>query len=166
MVSAAIVHVIGTTALIAVLSIVLIYTSTTTYIMMQTNEKNNLQKITDSLALQLNYLLKINTNMSLRLQYPVEAIYGHKYNIYIGSGKALEQLIGEDLEDDGIYVLARDPSNNIYAYSFITYNATTLPIILEKDPAVFGSTTLTLINKTLIQDFIYISIRVQGVIAK
>lgn len=166
MVSSAIIHVIGTTSLIAVLTIIMIYVSTTTHLTLVENEEKNLQKIADSITLQILYVLQVDTNISLRLQYPVEAISNHKYNIYIGSGASLTGIISGQLDPDTIYVVLKDPSNNVYAYSLVVKNSTSRPIILRNNPIVFGSTTATIIVKTLTPTSIILEARVTEVIAQ
>lgn len=166
MVSSAVIHVIGTTSLIVVLTIVMIYVSTMTYITLVENEKKNLQKIADSITLQILYMLQVDTNISLRLQYPVEAISDHKYNIYIGSGSSLEPVIGEPLDPDAIYVVLKDPSNNVYAYSLVVENSTSRPIIIRGNIIIFGSTTATILVKTLTSTGIILEAHIMEVIAR
>jgi hypothetical protein len=165
MASPTIIHVIGTATLIAVLIIISSYIFTSTQITIRDNERKNLEKIVDSLRLQLIYLLKINTNISLRLMYPLYAIYDHEYNIYVGSGYALMNtlsILGEELDPNGIYVVAVDPSNNVYSYAYLVENATTKPIILSRNPVVFGSSLIVYAVKTLTPNNIYLDFRIEG----
>ncbi len=165
MVSTIVVHLVGFAALIAVLATVIGYVGFTTYSLIAENEEKNFEKIVDSLALQLRYLMKINTNFSMVLRYPVEVIYNRRYNILIGSGEAITRdypfITG--LSNDTIYVVAVDLSNGRYAYSEIVVNATTKPLILNENPKIFGSGTITVVEKIVYDDYVYLNIVVKGV---
>ena len=164
MVSSAIIHVIGTTMLIAILFLVIIYTSTSTYTLIVSNEKENLQKIANSIALQLTYLLYIKANSSLSLNYPVMSIYDSEYNIIIGSGSAIKSRYPfiSGLDNESIYVVTTDPSNNIYTYSFVVKNSSNQLIIINPNPQIFGSTTITVVEKIIEGNKIIITCRIEG----
>ncbi len=165
MVSTVIVHVIGFSALLAVLATVMGYVSFTTYNLIKENEEENLAKIADSVSLQLRYLLKVNTNFSITLRYPLEAIYNRQYNILIGSGKAIMDEYGfiSGLDNDTLYVVVVDLSNNRYASSAVAKNSTYLPLILSENPKIFGSTTITVVEKKIYSDHIELNIVIRGV---
>ena len=165
MVSTVVVHVIGFTALIAVLAIIIGYIGYTTHSLIMDNERKNFEKITESLALQLRYLLRVSTNLSIVLRYPLEVIYNREYNIIIGSGRAIMENYDfiSGLDNDTIYVVAADFSNYVYAYTPIVENISSKPIVLSENPKIFGSATITVVEKIDMGDSIQIIISIKGV---
>jgi len=151
MVSSAIIHVIGTSMLVMILLFVIIHTSTSTYLLIISNEKDNLEKIANSIALQITYTLYINTNTSIELNYPIVSIYNSEYNIIIGSGSSIKSLYPfiKDLDDDSIYVIAFDPANNVYAYAFLASSTSTPSITVEPDPKIFSSSSIAIVEKII-----------------
>ncbi len=165
MVSTTIVHIIGFTALIVVLATVIGYVGYNTQLLIIENERKNFEKITEALALQLRYLFKVNTNMSIVLRYPLEVIYNHEYNIIIGSGKAITRTYPfiTGLDENTLYVVAVDFTSQVYTFSPITVNSTSKPIILNENPKIFGSTTITVVEKIDAGNYIYLDIVIRGV---
>lgn len=165
MVSTIIIHIIGFTALIAVLAIVISYIGYTTYSLIIDNEKKNFKKITDSLALQLRYVLGVETNISIVLRYPIEAIYNREYNLIIGSGEAIMDKYSfiTGLDPNTIYVVAVDLASKVYSYTTIVENSSTKPIILSENPKIFGSTTITVVEKIDMGNYIYLDLEIKGV---
>ncbi len=167
MVSTAVIHVIGTTILLAILTMVSLYVYTEATITMYTNTKRNLQLVAELVALQIKYLLYANTNISQILDYPVEVAYGKYYNIYIGTGSALNNKLQvlPQLTSTALYAVAILPDETIYGYALIL-NSTTFsnkPITLSEDPMLFGSSTITRINVTVLSDNILIKHVIEGI---
>ncbi len=165
MVSTTIVHIIGFTALIVVLATVIGYVGYNTQLLIIENERKNFEKITEALALQLRYLFEVNTNMSIMLRYPLEVIYNREYNIIIGSGEAITKTYSfvTGLDSNTLYVVAVDFTSQVYTFSPITVNSTSKPIILNENPKIFGSTTITVIEKIDTGNHIYLNIVIRGV---
>ena len=165
MVSTTIVHIIGFTALIAVLATVIGYVGYNTQLLITKNEEKNFEKITEAVALQLRYLFEINTNISIVLRYPVEVIYNREYNIIIGSGEAITSTYSfiTGLDSNTLYVVAVDFTSHAYTFSPIAQNFTSKPIILNENPKIFGSTTITVVEKIDTGNYVYLNIVIKGV---
>ncbi|OYT37641.1 MAG: hypothetical protein B6U89_07030 [Desulfurococcales archaeon ex4484_58] len=165
MVSTIVVHLVGFTTLMIILFMVIGYVGINTYMLIAENEEENLEKIVNSLALQLRYILKIKTNFSLTLRYPLEVIYGRQYNILIGSGEAIMNRYSfiRELDNNTIYVIAVDLSNYMYRSAIIAVNSTSKPLLLSEDPKIFGSGTVTVVEKIIYNNCIYLNIIVKGV---
>lgn len=166
MVSPIVVHVIGFTAFILILSIVIGYVGYKTYTLIIESEKNSLERIAESISLQIQYVLWLDTNISVTLRYPLESTYDRMYNIEVGSGAVLGGKYGflkDKLSDNAIYVLAISVDGRAYGYSLVTINSTKKPIYLSPNPAVFGSGTVTVVEKTDYLTRIEIKIYIKGV---
>lgn len=165
MVSPVIVHTVGITVLILILAVVMGYVWFKTLDLIVSNEKHNLQEIADSIAFQIQYMLKINTNISLTLRYPVYSIYDRMFNVEIGSGRALKGKYGflTNLRNDAIYVLTISVDYRAYGWSFIVDNSTKPYIYLSKNPFVFSSGTIVVIDKSIIKDRVELNINIVGV---
>ncbi len=164
MASPSIIHIIGTTAFIIVLIMVTAYVFASTGILIKENEDKNMGKILDSLRLQLQYVLEVNTNMSTHLNYPLYVIGDRPYNIYVGSGDRLENQLGlnENLTSDEIILLIRDPANGHYKYIVIAENSSSYPIFLNKNPIVFSSTLIIYVEKIVTSQYMILSFNVEG----
>ncbi len=167
MVSTAVVHVIGSTAFIVLIVFTIAHVTSTMKIMEKDLTREYYEKIADSISVQVLYCLFKNSNLTLKMEYPVTVGYNKPYNIIIGSGEMIKSkypfLTG--LTSSNIYVVVISTDNNIYAYRIIvgkSYNNKI--IVLNKDPALFGSTTLTYINITVLRDSIYIDFIIKGVL--
>lgn len=167
MVSPIVVHVTGFTVFILILSIVIGYVFFRTYELIVSNEKRTLEIIANSISLQIQYVLWLNTNITISLRYPLESIYGRMYNIEVGSGLALKNKHGflqnHDVRNDSLYVLTISVDNRAYSYSMITVNSTNKPIYLSNNPILFSSGTVTVLEKTDYLTRIQINIYIKGV---
>lgn len=167
MVSPIVVHVIGFTVFILILSIVIGYVFFKTYELIVSNERKTLETIAHSISLQIQYVLWLNTNITISLRYPLESIYGRMYNVEIGSGLMLKEKHGflkdHNLRDNAIYVLAISVDNRAYGYSIVVSNSTSKPIYLSKNPVVFSSGTITVVEKTDYLTRIQMNIYIKGV---
>jgi hypothetical protein len=90
MTSAALIHIIGTTALLVVLAFVVLHVNSTATIVKYQNLHANYERIASSITAQFLYALETEENITLRLIYPPEAANNEPYNIIIGSGSALK----------------------------------------------------------------------------
>lgn len=165
MVSPVVVHTIGVTALILILAVVTGYVWFKTLDLIVSNEKHNLQEIADSIAFQIRYMLRVNTNFSLTLRYPVYSIYDKMYNVEVGSGLALRGKYGflTNLRSDAVYVLTISVENRAYGYAFIVDNTTKPYIYLNRDPVAFSSGTIVVADKNVYMDRVEININIVGV---
>ncbi|MEM1662009.1 MAG: hypothetical protein QXP72_04860 [Desulfurococcaceae archaeon] len=166
MVSPIVVHVIGFTAFILILSIVIGYVGYRTYTLILENEKKTLEKIAESISLQIQYVLWLDTNISISLRYPLESTYDRMYNIELGSGNVLKKkypFLSNELNDNALYVLTLSVDNRVYGYSIITMNSTKKPIYLSQNPSVFSSGTITVIEKIDYLTNIRINVYIKGV---
>ncbi len=130
MASPALVHVIGTVALITILVTIIHFTSSVTTITMYYNDKNMLETIAESIYLQLKYALKTKTNLSIILDYPIEISSGKEYNLVFGYASAINNtyhIFSNTTNPFSIYVLAITLDGSVYGYHKIC------------DPVVDGS---------------------------
>ncbi len=123
MVSVTITHIIGTVALIIVLTGIISYTYINVSIMTNSNFKHILKTIAEDYALTIRSLYYSGFNGTIyKMNNPVEIASRTYYNIYIGYGA---QLAGKfpDIRKDpdyspyAIYVVASIPGRNIYSYA-------------------------------------------------
>ncbi|MEM1555008.1 MAG: hypothetical protein QXM54_00510 [Desulfurococcaceae archaeon] len=166
MVSPIVVHVIGFTAFILILSIVIGYVGYRTYTLILESEKKTLEKIAESISLQIQYVLWLDTNISISLRYPLESTYDRMYNIELGSGNVLKKkypFLSNELNDNALYVLTLSVDNRVYGYSIITMNSTKKPIYLSQNPSVFSSGSITVIEKIDYLTNIRINVYIKGV---
>ena len=163
MVAPIITHVIGITALLTIMMIIIMYVGFMTQTMMYENLDRNLEYVSQSIAMQLLYAITSDTNMTIQLDYPMVIGKDAFYNIYIGNTSYILRVapfLSNRLEPSQLYVLTMTPDENVYAYTpvcNIFYNGRT--IVVEDDLIVIGSgTAITLainINSTNIIISIY-----------
>lgn len=162
MVAPIITHVIGITALLAIMVIIIIYVGFMTQAMIYENVHKNLERVSQSIAMQLLYAISSNTNMTIQLDYPIAVGKNVLYNIYIGNTSYILQVapfLSGRLAPSQLYVLAMTPDKNIYAYTSvcnITYNNRL--IVVENNLLVIGSGTVTTFVININSTNIYISI--------
>ncbi len=163
MVSPIITHVIGITALLAILTIVIMYTGFMTQVVIYNNIKNNLEYVSQMIAIQIKYGIYSDTNTTLTLDYPVVVGNDVYYNVYLGNGTVLASLfpiLSSKLEPTGIYVVTATPSKNIYAYTYVcntTYAGKA--IVIPNKYILFGSGSIAKITINATTNDIIISIR-------
>lgn len=125
MASTLIVHIIGTGALIALMIVGLIYTSTLSVVMINDNSHVVLKYIAESVAGEIARLLSSGDNLSLTyLNQPLEAYSRAGYEVYVGKGSVLadrfpaivDVLRSDPRAADYIFVVASLPGKNIYEY--------------------------------------------------
>ena len=163
MVSPIITHVIGITALLAILTIIIIYTGFMTQVVMYNNIKNNLEYVSQMIAMQIKYGIYSDTNTTLTLDYPVVVGNNVYYNVYIGNGTVLANvfpILSDKLESTGLYVITATPSNDIYAYTYVcntTYAGK--EIVVVNGYILFGSGSIAKITINTTTTSITISIK-------
>ena len=163
MVSTIITHLIGVAALIAILTMIIMYTGFMTQTMFYNNIKSNLEYVSQMIALQLKYGITSGTNTTLTLDYPVVIGKNIYYNVYIGNGSVLSEkipILTGKLSPLSIYVVAATPSNSIYAYTRVcntTYDEK--QVIVANGYIIFGSGTITRISITRTRTNIAITIK-------
>lgn len=173
-----IVHIIGSLALITVLFTVILYTSIRTNSLIYENEKKTLQNIVNSLSYQILTMYIVETNNSVFPNYPLEALYGRKYNVIIANGGKINELYKHitGLNTSYIYVLAIDPGNNNYAYAVLLMNSSDKPVYIKEFTSgrscssngyiLFSSETIVYIWKYEYINYISMSCELKGLKTK
>ncbi len=160
-----IVHLIGITALSAILVIVVLHTSSTMNVMIHDNIESKLKEATNVLALQIVYALNSGTNMTMRLEYPAMISYDKPYTIYIGSGGAIRNFLSSiNLSTDKYYVVAYDPSQNIYVFQEIPISNLPYSVVFKQDPYVIASTMEVNLRTYIVGNTLYMDIEAKGVL--
>lgn len=173
-----VVHVVGTIALIIILFTTILYTSVRTNSLIYENERKTLQRISNSIAYQALNALVVETNTSVLLNYPVEAVYGRAYNVIISSGSRIMSMFGhvKGLNPTYVYVLAIDPQSLSYAYTILYRNVSERPLrIVEhvggrscssRGLILFSSETITYILKYEYRDYVEMRCELRGLKAR
>ncbi|ABN70563.1 hypothetical protein Smar_1474 [Staphylothermus marinus F1] len=165
MATPAIIHMIGTLALVIVLAFVILHVSSTITVMKNDALVNNFKRIADSVSTQILYAIMWHNNLSIRLMYPPQAGYGQQYNIIIGTGAAIRShyKIFNVPNDNTLYIVITTPDNTIHVEKKIieTTNGYTT-ITMVNDPILFGSSTITYLDIRVVNNNIYVNIVVKG----
>ena len=162
MVAPIITHVIGITALLAIMMIIIMYVGFMTQTMMYENVKKNLEMVSQSLAMQIYYGISSDTNMSLQLDYPLIVGKNTFYNIYIANTSyilGVAPFLSDKLQPSQLYVLVMTPDKQVYAYTpvcNITFNGKT--ILVQNNMIVIGSGTAATLAIEINSTNIYITI--------
>lgn len=165
--TSALIHMIGTLTLVIVLTFVILHVNNTISIMRQENLKNNFMRIADSISVQILYALMKNNNLTIRLKYPVLAAYNQPYNIIIGTGSAIIEnyKIYNVQNNSNIYVVVSSLDNTVHVEKeIIDVTSSALNITLVKDPILIGSTTISYMNITVLDQNVFIEISIKGVV--
>jgi len=134
MASSLITTIIGTTAFILILFIVIGYTGFRTLTLMHDTEVKTYEKIATSIAYQILLVTAVKSNNSALLNYPVEGAYNRLYEIAIGNGTTLSNRYRfvTGLLDNYIYVLIVDPVSTSYGFAPLFPNSTKAPVVITE----------------------------------
>jgi len=160
-------HVIGYTAMMAILFMVISFVSSDIAWLRTSLASRIYGDIARSIALQIRMGLELHSNTTYILEYPIEAIAYEEYSIAIGNGSILKQrydfLKYQQLNDSTIYVLVLSFDK---IYHEIEAIETTNNVIIKYynfTGPEFGSRALINIMITFYNDHIELGIVFNGV---
>lgn len=160
-------HIIGYTAMMAVLFIVILFVSSDIGWLRTSLAHRVYGDIARSIALQIRMGLQLYSNTTYILEYPIEAISYEEYRIAIGNGSILKQkypfLLNQQINDSTIYVLVLSFDSTYYEVQPIETMDSVIIKYYNFTGPEFGSRALINIRITFYKDYVELGIVFTGV---